>query len=53
MTTFGYARALMDGRSVDGRVRPLTDAGCEKVFRKVANGAKADRAQFDRAELQR
>jgi DNA invertase Pin-like site-specific DNA recombinase len=38
---------------VDAQVRQLTKAGCKKVFREVALGAKTDRAQLRRllAEL--
>ncbi len=49
MTIYGYARVSTDGQSVDAQVRQLTDAGCEKVFREVASGAKSDRAQLARA----
>jgi DNA invertase Pin-like site-specific DNA recombinase len=44
----GYARISTDGQSVDAQVRQLTDAGCEKVYREVASGAKTDRAQLRR-----
>ena len=44
----GYARVSTDGQSVDAQVRQLTKAGCKKVFRKVASGAKTDRAQLRR-----
>jgi len=43
---YGYARVSTDGQSVDAQVRQLTKAGCKKVFREVASGAKADRAQL-------
>lgn len=49
MTVYGYARVSTDGQSVDAQVRQLTDAGCGKVFREVASGAKGDRAQLARA----
>src|SRR3954471_11655647 len=45
---YGYARVSTDGRSVDAQVRQLTKAGCKKVFREVASGAKTDRAQLRR-----
>ena len=45
---YGYARVSTDGRSVDAQVRALTKAGCKKVFREVASGAKTDRAQLRR-----
>src|ERR1700726_3223336 len=44
----GYARLSSDGQSVDAQVRQLTKAGCKKVFREVASGAKTDRAQLRR-----
>src|ERR1700732_5078986 len=45
---YGYARLSTDGQSVDAQVRQLTKAGCKKVFREVASGAKTDRAQLRR-----
>ena len=42
------ARVSSDGQSVDAQVRQLTKAGCKKVFREVASGAKTDRAQLRR-----
>src|SRR6266481_3192027 len=45
---YGYARVSTDGQSVDAQVRQLTKAGCKKVFREVASGAKPDRAQLRR-----
>ena len=45
---YGYARVSTDGQSVDAQVRQLTKAGCKKVFREVATGAKTDRAQLRR-----
>ena len=46
---YGYARVSTDGQSVDAQVRQLTKAGCAKVFREVASGAKTDRAQLRKA----
>lgn len=43
---YGYARVSTDGQSVDARVRQLRVAGCEKVFRETASGAKTDRAEL-------
>jgi DNA invertase Pin-like site-specific DNA recombinase len=34
--------------SADAQVRQLTKAGCKKVFRDIASGAKTDRAQLRR-----
>ena len=45
----GYARVSSDGQSVDAQVRQLTKAGCKKVFREVASGAKTDRSQLHKA----
>src|ERR1700720_3318548 len=45
---YGYARVSTDGQSVDTQARQLTKAGCKKVFREVASGAKTDRAQLRR-----
>jgi DNA invertase Pin-like site-specific DNA recombinase len=45
---FGYARESTDGQSVEAQVRALTKAGCKKVLREVASGAKTDRAQLRR-----
>src|ERR1700756_2246992 len=43
---YGYARVSTDGQSVDTQVRQLTKAGCKKVFRETASGAKTDRSQL-------
>ena len=45
---YGYARVSTDRQRVDAQVRQLTKAGCKKVFREVASGAKTDRAQLRR-----
>src|SRR5260221_4753352 len=45
---YGYARVSTDGQGDDAQVRQLTKAGCKKVFREVASGAKTDRAQLRR-----
>jgi DNA invertase Pin-like site-specific DNA recombinase len=45
---YGYARVSADGQSVDAQVRQLTKAGCKKVFREAASGAKTERAQLRR-----
>jgi len=46
---YGYARVSTDCQSVAARVSQLKAAGCEKVFREVASGAKTDRNQLHRA----
>jgi DNA invertase Pin-like site-specific DNA recombinase len=47
--TYGYARVSTDGQSVEAQVRQLTKAGCKKVFRETASGAKTDRTQLRKA----
>jgi DNA invertase Pin-like site-specific DNA recombinase len=49
---YGYARVSADGQSVEAQVRQLTKAGCKKVFREVASGAKTDRVQLRRTLAQ-
>jgi DNA invertase Pin-like site-specific DNA recombinase len=44
----GYARVSTDGQSEAAQVRQLRAAGCKRVFREVASGARADRAQLRR-----
>lgn len=46
---YGYARVSTDGQSVEAQVAELTAAGCARVFRETASGAKTDRAQLRRA----
>ncbi|HEX4080084.1 MAG TPA: recombinase family protein [Rhizomicrobium sp.] len=48
----GYARVSTDGQSVDAQVRQLRAAGCEKIYREKASGAKTDRAQLRRVLAQ-
>ena len=43
---YGYARISTDGQSVAAQVAQLTRAGCKKVFRETASGAKTDRLQL-------
>lgn len=46
---YGYARVSTDGQSVAAQDAALSAAGAVKVFRKVASGAKTDRARLRRA----
>jgi DNA invertase Pin-like site-specific DNA recombinase len=46
---YGYARVSTDGQSVDAQAPQLAKAGCKKVFREVASGAKTDRQHLRRA----
>ncbi len=48
----GGVRSSTDGQSVGAQVRQLTRAGCKKVFREVASGAKTDRNRVRRAFAQ-
>jgi predicted site-specific integrase-resolvase len=50
---YGYARVSTDGQSVDAQVKQLRAAGCEKVFRETASGARFDLAQLRRVLLLR
>jgi DNA invertase Pin-like site-specific DNA recombinase len=45
---YGYARVSTDGQSVEAQVAALTAAGASKVYREVASGVQADRAQLRR-----
>ncbi len=44
-----YARVSTDGQSVEAQVRQLAKAGCKKVLRETASGAKTDRSQLRKA----
>jgi DNA invertase Pin-like site-specific DNA recombinase len=46
---YGHARVSTDGQSIEAQVKQLTKAGCKKVFRETASGAKTYRAQLRRA----
>jgi DNA invertase Pin-like site-specific DNA recombinase len=45
----GYVRVSTDGQSVDAQVKAVHAAGCEKIFRETASGARSDRAGLRRA----
>jgi DNA invertase Pin-like site-specific DNA recombinase len=45
---YGYAWVSTDGQSVNAQVRALAKAGCTRVFRELASGAKTDRSQLRR-----
>jgi DNA invertase Pin-like site-specific DNA recombinase len=48
MTIFAYARVSTDGQSLDAQVKQLRAAGCEKIFKEKASGAKTERAHLRR-----
>lgn len=43
---FGYARVSTDAQCLDGQIAQLEAAGCGKVFRETASGAKSDRREL-------
>jgi DNA invertase Pin-like site-specific DNA recombinase len=43
----GYARVSTREQNVDLQIRALKEAGCEKIYKDVANGAKTDRPGLD------
>jgi DNA invertase Pin-like site-specific DNA recombinase len=45
----GYARVSTDGQSAEAQVRQLIKAGCRRVLRETASGAKSDRGQLRKA----
>jgi DNA invertase Pin-like site-specific DNA recombinase len=45
---YGYARVSTGDQSVDAQIAQLTEAGCDKVYREIASGAKTDRAELRR-----
>jgi DNA invertase Pin-like site-specific DNA recombinase len=49
MTTAPTAQSGAHGQSVGAQVKQLHAAGCEKVFRETASGARSDRAGLRRA----
>ena len=46
MTILGYARASIDGQTLDAQCEALKEAGCERIVREVVSGVKADRAEL-------
>ena len=46
MTMFGYARVSTRDQDFNSQVAELMAAGCAKVYREKASGAKTDRAEL-------
>jgi DNA invertase Pin-like site-specific DNA recombinase len=44
--SIGYARVLSQGQSLEAQVEQLTAAGCSKIYKEKASGARSDRDQL-------
>src|SRR5450759_1668982 len=49
MTIYGYARVSTADQSLAGQVAELEAAGCGKLFKEKASGAKTDRLALTKA----
>jgi DNA invertase Pin-like site-specific DNA recombinase len=45
----GYARVSTGGQNLDGQIKALRNAGCERVFEETASGSRADRPVLKQA----
>ena len=48
MAIVGYARVSTTGQTLDAQVEQLAAAGCDRVYRETASGARADRPELQR-----
>src|ERR1700747_1956911 len=48
MLLYGYARVSTHGQTLVAQLEQLRSAGCRKVYREKASGARADRRQLQR-----
>jgi DNA invertase Pin-like site-specific DNA recombinase len=48
MLLYGYARVSTHGQTLGAQLEQLRSAGCRKVYREKASGARADRRQLQR-----
>src|SRR5262245_31220713 len=46
MTLYGYARVSTNGQDLASQETELLAAGCDKVFKEKASGARSDRAEL-------
>jgi DNA invertase Pin-like site-specific DNA recombinase len=48
LTNVGYARVSTDGQQLESQIEQLEQAGCRRIYREKASGARADRRELAR-----